>query len=84
MYICIPNSLGHVFSAASRKSEEKKLFLRWHKTSFFIDKIPFTLHPWIGLIDNKTNAKQKQRCPSVSIQKRALKVVLLLPEWKKR
>ena len=54
-----------------------------HKTSIFIDKVPFTLHPWIGLIDTNTNAKEEQICPSVSIQKSALKLVLWHPEWKK-
>ena len=54
-----------------------------HKTSIFIDNVPFTLHPWIGLIYNNTNAEEEQICPNVSIQKRALKLVLWHPEWKK-
>ena len=31
-----------------------------HKTSIFIDNIPFTLHPCIRLIDTNTNAKEEQ------------------------
>ena len=42
-----------------------------------------TTYPWIRLIDTKTNAKEKQICRSVSIQKRALRLVLCPPEWKK-
>ena len=53
------------------------------KNSNFIDNVPFTLHPWIMLIDTNTNAKEQQLCPSVSIQKIALKLVLCPPEWKK-
>ena len=29
------------------------------KTSIFIDKVPFTRHPWIELIYNNTNAKEE-------------------------
>ena len=54
-----------------------------HKTSIFIYKVPFTLHPCIWLIYNNTNAKEQQIWPSGSIQKRALKLVLWHPEWKK-
>ena len=56
-----------------------------HKTSIFIDNIPFTLNPWIRLIDTNTNKKKTtnmSQC-SVSIQKRYLKLVLCPPEWKK-
>ena len=53
------------------------------KTSIFIDKVTFTHHPWIGLIDTNTNTKEEPICPSVSI-KSALKLVLWLPEWKKK
>ena len=42
----------------------------------------FTLLPWIILTDSNTNAKQQQICPNVSIQKKALKLVLCPPEWK--
>ena len=45
--------------------------------------MPVTLHPWIRLIDTNTNAKEQQICPSVSIQKRALMLVLWPQEWKK-
>ena len=55
-----------------------------YKTSIFIDNVPFTFHPWIILINISTNAKEQQICPSVSIQKRALNLVLCPPEWKKR
>ena len=55
-----------------------------HKTRIFIDKVPFTLLPWIRLIDTNTNAKEQQICPSVSIQKTAFNLVLWPPEWKKR
>ena len=50
-----------------------------------MDNVLFTLHPWIGLIYTKTNAKEEQICPSVSIQERALnlKLVLWHPKWKK-
>ena len=54
-----------------------------HKTSNFIDNIPFTLNPWIRVTDTNTNAKEQQICPSVSIPKRALKLVLCPPEQKK-
>ena len=43
-------------------------------------KVPFTLHPWIKRIYTNTNAKEQKKCPSVSFQKRALKLVLRLPE----
>ena len=51
--------------------------------SIFIDKVSFTLHPSIRLIYANTNAKEQKICPSVSIQKSALKLVLCPPEWKK-
>ena len=54
-----------------------------HKTSIFIDNVPFTLNPWIRLVDTNTNAKEQQICPNVRIQKRAFKLVLCSPEWKK-
>ena len=41
-----------------------------HKTSYLIDSIPFTLHPWILTIYTNTNAKRRQKIPSVSIQKK--------------
>ena len=51
--------------------------------SIFIDKVPFTLLPWVRLKYTNTNAKEQQICPSVSMQKRAFKLVLCPPEWKK-
>ena len=59
---------------------------RWPQnsnSSIFIGNIPFTLHPWIRLIDTKTNAKEQQICSSENIQKRAWKLLLCRPEWKK-
>ena len=63
------------------------LFWKWQtsisgsdKSSIFIDKVPFSLHPWIGLIDNNTTKKEQQLFLSVSIKKRPLKLVSSLPE----
>ena len=53
-----------------------------HTTSIFLDNVPFTLHSWIRLINTNTNAKEQQICPSLNIQKRALKLKLCPPEWK--
>ena len=55
-----------------------------HKTRIFIDKVPFSFLPWIRLIDTNKNAKEQQISPSVSIQKRALKLVLCPPEQENR
>ena len=52
--------------------------------SSFIDKVPFTLPPWIRLIDTNTNVKEQQIFLSESIQKKPLKLILLPPEWKRR
>ena len=49
-----------------------------------MDKVTFTIHPWIILIDTNTNAKERQICPSLSIHKKALKLVLWPLEWKKK
>ena len=32
-----------------------------NKTSIFIDKVPFTLHTWIGLTDTNTDAKEEEK-----------------------
>ena len=48
------------------------------KTGIFIYKVPYTLHPWI-----RHKSKRQKICSSVSIQKRALKIVLFPSEWKK-
>ena len=32
-----------------------------HKTSIFIDRVPFTLHPWIRIIYTNTNSKEQKK-----------------------
>ena len=73
--------LGFRFFFAFRRTQNSNS--GGHKTRIFIYKVSVALLPWIKLIYIKTNAKEQQICPSVSIQKRALKLVLFPPEWKK-
>ena len=65
-------------------SSNKTPILEAAKLVFFVDKVSFTLHPWIRLIDTNTNAKEQKLNFSVSFQNRALNSVVLLPEWKKK
>ena len=55
---------------------QKNLILEATILVFFIDKVPFTVNLWIRQIDTNTNANKQQICPSVSIPKQALKLVL--------
>ena len=34
------------------------------KTKIFIEKVPFTLHQLVGLMHNRTNAKEQKKWPS--------------------
>ena len=34
-----------------------------HKTMIFIDKVPFTLHPLVGLMHNNTTSKEPTDWP---------------------
>ena len=51
-----------------------------HKTEIFIDNVTFTLHPLVRLLPNSTTSKELTILPSLCLQKRALKLVLWLPE----
>ena len=44
------------------------------KSSIFIDKVPFSHHPWTRLTDNNKNAKEEQIWPSASIQNKCIEV----------
>ena len=50
-------------NAAEQKKKNFYLFFHsgCHKASIFNDKVPFTLHPWIGLIYTNTYAKKKKK-----------------------
>ena len=46
---------------------------RGTKSTIYIDKVPLTLLPWVGLIDTNTNEKEPQICPGPCIPKRDFK-----------
>ena len=44
------------------------MVFQYHKkTSIFTEKVPFTLHPWIGPKDTNTNATEEQIGPSTAL-----------------
>ena len=54
------------------------------KTKIFIDKVPFTLHPLVGLMHNITTAKEPQKMARLMPSKRSVKVSFVTPGIEKR
>ena len=52
------------------------------KTKMFIDKVPFTLHPCVGLMHNSITAKEQKKIAQSMPLKKTSKLVLSLPEQK--
>ena len=70
----------YVFEKNIGVRESQNSNSRNHKTEIFIDNVPFTLHPLVGLLPNSTTSKELTIWPSYCLQKRALKLVSWLPE----
>ena len=70
----------YVFEKNIGVRESQNSNSRDHKTEIFIDNVPFTLHPLVGLLPNSTTSKELTIWPRKCLQKRALKLVSWLPE----
>ena len=70
----------YVFEKNKGVRESQNSNSRNHKTEIFIDNVPFTLNPLVGLLPNSTTSKELTIWPRKCLQKRALKLVSWLPE----
>ena len=55
-----------------------------NETNIFIDKVLFTLHPIIGLIDTNTNSKEEKYISQWKHPKKGIKVSLVVSWMEKR
>ena len=53
------------------------------KFKIFIAKVPFTLHPLVGILHNSITAKREKILALLKPPKKASKIVLSLPKWNK-